>query len=803
MALSPIAKGRLGAIPISVVDWHSPWGSALSDLVEFFDDVRDNHGISAVKEVLRTLASQRYLDLRQSPVFEAVGYEAALRGKRSGRSSWSGKGLRWTWRFKVRPPGEQAQRHGTMGDFELSGHHAAYTLAFERLAEDGFLQQFKKEHRKMAEGRQPKNLEERVEENIAFSPELRSVMEKLGVDPDALEQATEFLRYGPDILSGKMQEVAYLLDPVTHGKEINRLLMTYGENSIEDEKLVKALLRTMSPFGRPRREDVALVRSWTYQYLKLPAAGLIGTLKKDIEFLARGDVQASDGARYPLTAEDIAAKMFRPARIYRNAPDDAPELLVSDVLDPSKTQVITIAAAVGLERAFPGIADFRKKYNKMALYDFFDVRDPHHPGPFHEALQRLKKAFEETIRSLSPDNGGEYILVPKQQSIAKELLRIAESRARGSEIEKLAMLLAMPDAQKLFRAASIISRQLLRRGGEDDAKAKDEVTRRDYVLAKEYQQEKGIDTGWIVEVLQHIYWGAQETPYQKELRKKAGINAAQWGIILQRYLPGMAKDAAVGLIEAYYAGRARSKKQGPSVLERLKVLTDAFTEVDSDLGRKIGYLRWTKENLRLETGELSVETGKRAKRKDQQRFSIDDYVMVQYVSAEQRNAIDTAHRVVSRALGFDDTLGDKAKSAAADYRVIREIKDRIKSNAVIIYRNSGDFFYPTSQQVIYPETKTDWGTGIRTVDTAGCHHEAEELRRLCVVPNGLVRTVGLILGNKPNDLTQQGSERYSAIRVFYNDLKKHPEKIIVSPNLLEAVETQRKQTLQRLQRQKK
>ncbi len=803
----------------AAVDKRSRFGKNVFWLLEQGPSVL---GVRAVREILEELYSRGVRRMREPAGWAVVGYEEAPKHKRAGRSVASGQELRFVNRVELKYERKKGKR-GSAGDIVVSDYHADFMpMLFDEAARRE-RSNFRKWFTKLArEIRRP--LEERVKKEIELTPKLRGILKRqYGIDPDQLANAPRVLKYAGDIFSGQFEKVEYWLDQANHGIVVSRMLELRKEGRLNDyPKVLTSLARIASPYSSADASDFAAVRGWALQFLEEPAEGLIGTLKKDLLYLNRDKEAADEYGRFSCREEFSLDVFVEPAKIYRTEKITAKK--ASDILGQ---EFVTVAEAVGLEKAYPDLVGFRKARNTKRLEELFNSDGGNFVDRFMRAYSKLKGVFEDDTEKIAEAKGEEADtwLDKRQYNLLKRFFRIATADDKRSPQKNLALLLAMPDADEMFGDVAILNKKLLlgreiarqmEMAGEavDNFRVIKGVVRTPYVLAKEYERESGVNIGNIVRVLEKSYFSDAKhlTDAEKRMLREAGLTAPQfYGLKIK-----IIEEHKFGLVAAKYTRTQNGKEP---VIKRLEKLVGNFSIADEEISRKIDYISKLK-SLELDTSDITAEGHYKGQRRKFVAFDINNYSLLTgargFLSKAQRGAIERVYRTLTANKELGELVEEETRKKFIGIRenILEEQMNKI------FYGHELDWDEETGHGRLDPmkvkllTSPNEYAGaripasirrgpefivvgGMRVCSPEYIKKQAEEWVRYKIVyyvkggQAELLRKLDIIIEESIylEAVTRERSFGFSAERVreFADDIRKNYDKILVHENLVRAI----------------
>ncbi|MBI2140670.1 hypothetical protein HYU14_07145, partial [Candidatus Woesearchaeota archaeon] len=416
-----------------------------------------------------------------------------------------------------------------------------------------------------------------------------------------------------------------------------------------DEAALASVQRILYPNLNAAKADFLRVAALSAQIVDEDIGVIFGKWRSDILYASEHDIGYG---RIP--REKILRQKFRPVHWYRSLPLPEQEHTIGEMLvekegagKKKKELRLTAAQAEGILRALPGFKTAVRRYMK-------NVRENYLPG------SELKKAFETVYNLFKEEQPAIHEALSEGMPVVGFFPREVRGRLRhyfthlGYESQNPSQKDRHPsegsnlfdDAQRILSMAELedfVETLFVesRKWGFAEMMALAEEQKG--FMAMKYAPLVGEEKELVLSLIDKIgrcYVGrpGETTKAEREMLTKAGwLHSAKYHAFRER-AHSLKKEVERGIIPMEYSPKLGENSLWARVI---KTLT-GFSTVGEDDNQRIQYLLQLRE-IGLDTSRISGATGHRTTSKKESRFSIGNFADADYLSEEQRKAIENVY----------------------------------------------------------------------------------------------------------------------------------------------------------------
>jgi len=376
MAEKRTKERQLERIVNEVVDLRTNFGKNISEISGKLTGSRE----VALKELFTKIKEKGIKNLSQPVKFKLVGFEKGGKFERIAESI-SGQRLRVVYKYSISYGETRAGYRegigqlGVLGEIEIGRKLKKWLPELSGILGDKRYKEFFK----------PSGLKKRADELNATTRKRveDAVMEELSKTGYDVSELQEYLK--DFFITKALQE---------RGSDIYWLKRQVSAGKIADENLERALISLMEEPDYSK-EDAILAGEAIMELRKKPTKGFIGSLAEDLMFLDSDEERRKEVYNADLDQLFIR-KQFYPERR---------QIEEGKIREKLRQDTMSFAEALGIVRAFPGIAEARKNLNrKNALRYFFNMQNTQDVNAYtQQAVANLNNAINILIPSFEKD----------------------------------------------------------------------------------------------------------------------------------------------------------------------------------------------------------------------------------------------------------------------------------------------------------------------------------------------------------------------------------------------------------------
>ncbi len=599
--------------------------------------------------------------------------------------------LRKAYKFNVRyTDDETTKRAGnvagttglrTVGEMTLGPDHwDVFPKLVRALGDPDFAKQLpvSEEDAMQERQKQPAYVEQNLVEKLPST--FVEQLEKAGIDPEALQQVPDLLKYGPDILKSSAGHLEHLLNPANRRSWYNWFDSKIKAGEIEDENIIKAFDKLHSSIHRVSDIDVSLLLAYSYQFRTRPREGLIGNLKQELLYVR--DIQ--HGFRHePMTASEkrlseyihpvVMQQRISPAHIYKLAERPGAKQL-RDILgeyddkvpEEERTDEITVADAVALRRAFPGFDRERTVFNRSNFHVYELFADGRKDKQSLDKIFELLEGYLDHDRKAVHKNNGVWddentILSKSAYDELHAALSLSKLDSKKTKRQNLIDFTPMHRSQELIGRIFTEYQKMLYAVSVYDNKKALGIRKGNYQHIAAVQARYGIDleslvekaTGLVLDVKIEPVRPFQYAPRERrELYEEQCKRYEEWKELnkslkkVVKFAPDLEEAVQFGLVEKKYLSEARIK-----AMQEAQTVLNEYEKIDNDLRKKIQFLISLKP---LGYATNSVRTDGAYCTRKPERFDMYTFEKATHATGQQKAVINNLYDTL---MAVDDAQG--------------------------------------------------------------------------------------------------------------------------------------------------
>ena len=441
-------EGRQGELIAQVCDRRSRKGRGFYGLYEAADSKGNSSMVRLLERVALDFKALGITVNDRTGIYIDVDPERGKRNEKIGRCSYCSQPLREVnklrfsydtsaGRVKAGKVAGTAAHAGYIGTTQVGNDcmdHLKYIA--RKLGDSDFLGRFTKKGQEMIAAGNETALQKALE----IPPEITERLKAAGIDPEAVKRFPDLLAVGSDLLAGNVEMAGFRLDRANRRNWYNWLKERYEADEISDTDVNSVVMKLESNIHRLTDDEARLAVNYIYQLRLEPAEGRIGSLRRDLLFLAQ--------------TEGLDLDMpFLPILLY-SGPDYKPEKQ-KKVKRALEGDLITYAEAVGLKMKFPGMDERRRKRNREFIERYFGDG-----ANFDIAVEEVEKLFGENVgRFAESGKEAEQLMPLENHRTLAYFFRIAR-KGMGTLRENSIQVVPMADSQKVYRTIFVEVRKL-------------------------------------------------------------------------------------------------------------------------------------------------------------------------------------------------------------------------------------------------------------------------------------------------------------------------------------------------------